>query len=352
MRLGFVVNPIAGAGGRLGLRGSDELSLTMNELGHAAARAARAMAGFCGSDVVTSAGMMGADVLRSAGVAARVVHQGAVPSQGADTIEAVLAMVAAGADIIIFVGGDGTARDLLAAKVAVPVLGVPAGVKMHSGVFATSPAAAAAILRNVVTAGRITSVEAEVIDRDCRNALCLFGLLRVPAAEGRQPAKAIARSDDDRELQGAIAIAAAELAPAPLLVIGPGATMLALKVKLGGSGTLLGVDVFAHGALAGTDVNEEKLWELCAYEAPRLVLGVIGGQGFLLGRGNQQISARIVRRAKLPPIVLASATKLAALPGGRMLVDSGDEQLDAQMTGHIAVRTGPRRSMMMRVVAA
>ncbi|WP_426169509.1 ATP-NAD kinase family protein [Sandarakinorhabdus sp. DWP1-3-1] len=353
MRLGFVVNPIAGTGGVLGLKGSDDLPAGMAAGGHAAARAARALAGLSvGGDVLTSAGAMGADVLQGAGLAAQVVHRGAARSAARDTTAAVAALAAAGADVIVFVGGDGTARDVMAAAVPVPVLGVPAGVKMHSAVFATSPAAARAMLADIAARASVAGVEAEVIDRDGDGAPRLFGMMQVPALAGRQPAKAMGRQDDDARLQAAIAATAAELATAPLLVVGPGATMLALKRALGAAGTLLGVDVFAGGAPVAADVDEATLWQLCAAAAPRLALGVIGGQGFLLGRGNQQISARVLARMPLPPVVLASAAKLAALPGGRLLVDSGDEALDARLAGHLAVRTGRRQTMMMRVCPA
>lgn len=353
MRLGFVVNPIAGLGGPLGLKGSDDLPAAVGATGHAAARAARALRGLgSAGTVMTSAGAMGADVLGAAGVAARVVHSGALQSRARDTTDAVRALAAAGCEVIVFVGGDGTARDVMAAAVPVPVLGVPAGVKMHSGVFATSPAAAAAMLADIAAQATLTCVDAEVIDRDGDGSPRLFGMMRVPAMPGRQPAKAMARQGDDARLHGAIAAAAAELATVPLLVVGPGATMLALKQALGAAGTLLGVDVFADGTLVAADVDEGSLWQLCADAAPRLALGVIGGQGFLLGRGNQQISARVLAQTLLPPVVLASAAKLAALPGGRLLVDAGDEATDARLAGHVAVRTGRRQTMMMRVTPA
>jgi predicted polyphosphate/ATP-dependent NAD kinase len=148
-----------------------------------------------------------------------------------------------------------------------------------------------------------------------------------------------------------------ELADCPLAVIGTGATMLAVKQALAGDGTLLGVDVFAHGKLIARDADERHLWQL-AQAAPepaaiRLLLGVVGGQGFLLGRGNQQISPRIVRSIGREAItVLASADKLAALEGGRLLADSGDEALDQHLSGPISVRTGPRRRMVMQLDAA
>jgi predicted polyphosphate/ATP-dependent NAD kinase len=222
---------------------------------------------------------------------------------------------------------------------------------MHSAVFATSPAAAAAILAGLPGAALARVSEAEVIDRDAHDNMQLFGRLPVLAAPPRQAAKA-AGPDADAALAAAVAAAAAELKTAPLCLIGPGLTMLALKQALGAQGTLLGVDVFADGRLLQADAMAEQLLVLTRDAAPRLVLGVVGGQGFLLGRGNQQLSPAVLDRVAWPPLVLASAAKLAALPGGRLLVESGDEMLDRRLAGHVAVRTGPRQTMMMRIDAA
>ena len=351
MRLGFLVNPNAGVGGPLALRGSDA---GLEPGNYAATRAIRALTSLSRDDIVlTCGGAMGEDVVQAAGLQARVVHRAVGRSRAADSIAAVAALVAEGVDLIAFAGGDGTARDVLAAAPTVPVLGIPAGVKMHSGVFATSPAAAAAMLADCARAPRIDSTEAELIDRDAHGVLHLYGMMRTVAGRRRQPAKAMGGADVGAQLAGAVAATATELAAEPLLVVGPGATMLALKAALSGGGTLLGVDVFAHGRLVARDADEATLWALTASSVPRLALGVIGGQGFLLGRGNRQISARVTARSGAAGlVVLASAAKLAALPGGRLLVDTGDPDLDACLAGHLAVRTGRRQSMLMRVDAA
>jgi predicted polyphosphate/ATP-dependent NAD kinase len=355
--LGFVVNPLAGAGGPLALKGSDGLTAAA-ATGWATARAARAIAGLAGRPVTlfTAAGAMGEDVARAAGLNATVVYRPAGESTGADTTAAVRACIAAGARLIVFVGGDGTARDVLAAAppgepLAVPVLGVPAGVKMHSAVFAPSPASAADSVAAVIGGLPGAVMAAEVMDRNAAGQLQLFGMLPVLAAPRRQAAKA-AGPDADAALVAAIAGAAARLRAAPLCLIGPGLTMLALKRALGAEGTLLGVDVFAHGRCVLADATEAQLLGLCREAPPLLVLGVVGGQGFLLGRGNRQLGPRVLEQVQWPPLVLASAAKLAALPGGRLLVDSGDELLDKQLAGHVAVRTGPRQTMMMRIDAA
>lgn len=350
MRLGFVVNPLAGAGGPLALKGSDGLGLNA-ATGWAAARAALALKGLAGVTLLTGGGAMGEDIARAAGFVPEIVHRATGASTGADTTACVAACVAAGAQLILFVGGDGTARDVLAARPEVPVLGVPAGVKMHSGLFATSPRAAAAMLGRVISGAAIDSVAAEVIDRDADGHIRLFGCLKTLAHPARQAAKA-ARADPDAALAGAIAEVAAIVRAAPLCLIGPGLTMHRLKTALGARGTLLGIDVFADGGLVIEDASQAQLLALTGDQVPLLVLGVVGGQGFLLGRGNQQLGPELLTRLAWPPVIIASAAKLAALPRPELLVDSGDAGLDARLAGHVQVRTGARQAMMMRIVAA
>lgn len=358
MRLGLIVNPLAGTGGPLARKGSDDIGAAAwpagDSPGHAERRAIRALAGLAGgtTPLLTSLGPMGARAARLAGIAAECVHSPGSPSGGADTVAAVAALEAAGADLILFAGGDGTARDVMAAAPRVPVLGIPAGVKMHSGVFAPSPAAAAATLRGLAAGRPLATTAAEVVDRDATGAPRLYGTLLVPAEAPRQPAKALAAAAPDAALAAAVARAARELADAELALVGPGMTMFALKTALAGKGSLLGIDVLAQGALVAADADEATLWDLVQHRTPRLLLGVIGGQGFLLGRGNQPLSPRVLARTLWPPTILASAAKLAALPGGRLLVDTGDEALDRRLAGHVAVHTGPRVTMMMRIDAA
>ena len=350
MRLGFIVNPLAGAGGPLALKGSDGLGLNA-AAGWAAARAALALKGLAGTGahLLTGSGAMGEAIAIAAGFAPTVVQKPKGDSTGADTTACVEACLAAGAQLIIFVGGDGTARDVLAARPDVPVLGVPAGVKMHSSVFATSPGAAAAMLGKAMCGPLIDIVDAEVIDRDADGSIRLHGTVRVLAHPARQAAKA-ARADADAALSGAIAEVKAMVAAAPLCLIGPGLTMHRLKIALAGRGTLLGVDVFAHGELLVEDAAQAQLLALPG--GALLVLGVVGGQGFLLGRGNQQLGPDVLAQVQWPPIIIASAAKLAALPRPALLVDTGDEALDARLAGFLQVRTGPRQAMMMRIDAA
>lgn len=360
MRLGLIVNPLAGIGGPLALKGSDgglaAEALARGGQAMAGLRAARALTGVPGLAILTASGAMGEAAARAAGHDVQIVHPAPAVSTSADTVAAARALCAAGIDLLVFAGGDGTARDLLGVTGSVPVLGIPAGVKMHSAVFATSPAAAAALLRGLAAGAALHRRDAEIIDRDADGVPVLHGVLPAPQDGRRQAAKAAGGASADAGLAAACRLLADELAACPLALVGCGTTMLAVKQALAGEGTLLGVDVFAHGRLVARDADEARLWALVSNARPgdvRLILGVIGGQGFLLGRGNQQISARIVRHIGRPALsVLAGADKLAGLAGGRLLLDSGDETLDQALAGPLPVTTAPRRRMMMQLVAA
>jgi predicted polyphosphate/ATP-dependent NAD kinase len=352
VRLGFLVNPVAGIGGPLALKGSDgadaRAAHARGVIGPAPLRSMRALAGLEPKQfaILTAAGAMGADAARAAGHAPQIVHAATAPSSGDDTIAAARALRDAGAQIIVFAGGDGTARDIMAAATGLPVLGIPAGVKMHSGVFAASPAAATAML--IAARDGVRTTPAEVIDRDADGQLRLHGLLAALAGPRRQSAKGLAAAADAL-LPGAIAEVAARLADEAFAIIGPGATMQAIKQALGGPATLLGVDVFSHGRCLAADVDEARLWQLLPAASPRLVLGVIGQQGFVLGRGNQIVSPRILGRIDRTRLTLvAGVSKLAAL-SGRLFVDTGDDGIDARLAGPMLVHTGRRRTMMMEI---
>jgi predicted polyphosphate/ATP-dependent NAD kinase len=358
VRLGLIVNPIAGIGGTLALKGSDgdhaARALAAGAEPTAAARATQALNALAGRDLVigTSAGAMGQDSVLAAGLTPDIVHQGAHPSGASDTAAAARALAAGPLDLLLFAGGDGTARDVLAAlgDAPVPVLGIPAGVKMLSAVFATSPRAAGAALAEWLERGLPRAGLADVLDRDPDGGIRLYGALPAPTARVLQGAKGARDGAPGANIQAAARALAAELRAEPLTIVGPGATMMLVKEALAGAGTLLGVDAYSHGRPLALDAPAATLRELARATPPHIVLGVIGGQGFLLGRGNQQLPAALAMPgARAGLHILAAQDKLAALTHGALLVDSGDPAIDAAFEGHVRVTTGVRTSMMMRV---
>lgn len=363
-RLGLIVNPVAGMGGAVGLKGTDgeryDEAVALGARPVATARAAITLTALArllpDLELVTCAGQMGEAAVHAAGLDAEIVWCGSGGrSSGRDTVDAARELERRGIDLLLFAGGDGTARDLLGAVNAdLPVLGIPAGVKMHSAVFAPGPAAAgdvtAAFLDGDCDAGDL--VDAEVMDREGEDASPrLYGTLRVPANPLWSPHPK-AGSGGSAMLDGACEQVARLAGDDCLTLIGPGATMQRIKERLGFPGTLLGVDAVRRGRLIEADVAEKRILELLDDSEGRIVVSIVGGQGFLFGRGNQQFSPAVIRRVgRARIVVVASMDKLAALNGRPLLVDTGDETLDGELAGFITVRTGARRSARYRVAA-
>jgi predicted polyphosphate/ATP-dependent NAD kinase len=365
--LGLIVNPIAGMGGKVGLKGTDGATLAAAlERGAepvAAGRALRALERLKpvrdGLRLVTWAGAMGGAVAERAGLTAEVIGgEAGTATSAADTREAAAAM--RDCALVLFAGGDGTARDVHDALGGeVPVLGIPTGVKMHSAVFATSPGAAGE-LASAWLAGEptIRLREAEVMDvdeaalREGRVSARLHGYARVPFARHLvQRAKAGSFVPDEAALDGLAGEVAAEMEPGRLYILGPGTTTRRVLERLGLRGTLLGVDAVRDRRLVGAALGEAGLLALLEGGGPAtIIVGVTGGQGFLFGRGNQAISAEVIRRVGRDSItVLAGAEKLAALDPCCLRVDTGDPEVDRLLAGFVRVRTAPGRASVMRV---
>jgi predicted polyphosphate/ATP-dependent NAD kinase len=371
-RLGLVVNPIAGMGGRVALKGTDgeralRLARERGAVPIAPQRAERALrrlaAGGPPLRVLAAPGTMGAELAATAGLEVETTAPAAEPGRDtrpADTRNAVAEMRERGVDLLLFAGGDGTARDIVDTIGAdLPLVGVPTGVKMHSGVFAATPdaagAAASAYLRHP---GPAALREAEIADvdedaaRDDRVAARLYGSALVP----RQPslmlgAKTPSTTSADAALDALCARLAATLPRGRLTLLGPGTTTGRVLSHLGLRGTLLGVDAVRDGELLGVDLDEEGILALLddAHDA-LLLSGVVGGQGSLFGRGNQQLSPRVLRRLGRDRIqVVAAADKLLHLSPPRLRVDTGDDALDAELCGYVRVHVGPGRTIVMKI---
>jgi predicted polyphosphate/ATP-dependent NAD kinase len=281
----------------------------------------------------------------------------------ADTEQAARDLLAAGCDLILFAGGDGTARNICnAVDSRVPVIGVPAGVKIHSAVYATTPAAAgdvAALYLYERPAG-VQLREGEVMDideeafRENRVSAHLHGYMTVPYARGlTQSAKAGGVAGEERALNDVATEVVAGMRPGALYVLGPGTTTRTVMERLGLPKTLLGVDAVRDGGLAGADLTEGELLALVATSPETyIVVTVIGGQGHIFGRGNQQISPAVIRRAGGGNvIVIATQTKLLSLEGRPLLVDTGDPALDEQLSGYVKVVTALGERTMYKVGA-
>ncbi|MGE0214249.1 ATP-NAD kinase family protein [Mycolicibacterium sp.] len=365
-RLGLIINPIAGMGGRVGLHGTDGESAS-EALARGAApvaelRAARTLTALRASvskgdiDVVAAGGRMGSAVLSELAIPHTVVHQVADTTSAADTRAAVEAMASHGVDLLLVVGGDGTMRDVAAVAPArrIATLGVPAGVKMHSSVFATSPEVAAEVTLQFLNARTPQRLHhGEVVDNDSGGPE-LFAVLQVPAAgTAIQSAKSVSRkTSDDSELLGLAREVVEEMEVDRLYLVGPGSTVDHLCTVLGLRGTLMGVDAIVNGSMVARDLNERQILDLVTeYDKITLIIGVVGGQGFLLGRGNQQLSARVMNLIGAEnTIVLAARTKLAGLDPAVLRIDVGDRSPHHPLRGYQRIRVARGESTVLRIV--
>lgn len=366
-RLGLIINPIAGLGGQAGLKGSDgadtvAVAHTLGIEPQAPRRTVEALETLLPLkgqfEIITCPKEMGEYEAREAGFDPLVIgriNSGKTSSQ--DTIQAAEAMLAAGVDLLTFAGGDGTARDIYSVVgTQIPVIGIPAGVKIHSGVYAVNPASAGKALLQFLQGKTKRLKEAEVMDideesfRQGRVVASLYGYMLIPEQNRYMQNTKAGSRPGSTDLSGLGREIADRMEADTLYIIGPGTTTQAVMEQLGQPNTLLGVDVVLNRELLAADVNEKQLYELMEGKAAKIIITVIGGQGHILGRGNQQISPRAIKKAGLDNLtVIAAAEKLIALHPAPLLVDTGDPQLDQQLNGYIRVITGPSDSIIMRV---
>jgi predicted polyphosphate/ATP-dependent NAD kinase len=374
LRLGLIVNPVAGLGGRVGLKGSDGLEIQQRaralgavpEAGRRAAQALQPLRPLQETlTLLTASGEMGADIAREAGFEPQIVGaNSAAATTAEDTRAAASQMQAAGVQLLLFAGGDGTARDIYeAVGTDIPTLGIPAGVKIHSAVFAVNPRSAGELAADFARGRGGGLREAEVVDLDEAAyragtvATCLHGYLRVPARRRlMQNQKAPSPASEAVAVQ-AIAVEVVDaMSLGCLYVLGPGTTTRAIAARLGVPKTLVGVDVVARtaagGELLAADVAERQLLALAEGRLARIVVTPIGGQGFLFGRGNQPIGPRLLRRVGRANVIVAgTVAKLNALGGRPLRVDTGDPAVDALLAGYVAIITGYRERVIYKVSA-
>jgi Uncharacterized conserved protein len=355
-RIGVVVNPIAGMGGRVGLKGTDgkvSEALDRGAEPRAPDRAVAALEAVRESDrdvtVLSYGGVMGEKQARAAGFDPGVVGSpdgGVGETSSGDTRAAVRAFVDRGVDLVLFAGGDGTAVDVAETIDELgddtPILGIPAGVKIYSAVFGVTPSAAGEV---AAAFERTERAEVNDIDEDDYREgevqTELRAVARVPVAEQRQSSKQLGGG----RVAGVAAGFAAEVEQGRTYVLGPGSTVGAVKEELGFEGTALGVDAWRDGEVLVRDAAESEILAALG-EQNTVVVSPIGGQGFIFGRGNQQLSPAVVRRSTVE--VVASRRKLDET--GVLRVDTGDRDLDESLRGWRRVRVGRAERRLVEVL--
>ncbi len=365
-KLGLLINPLAGLGGSVALKGSDGADTAAKALAlgaepKAQIRTLSALSVLQGLavDIVTYPAEMGEDTARMAGFNPTVLGSILTGKTTAeDTERAAQALCKAGVDLILFAGGDGTARNIChALPDQFPVLGIPAGVKIHSGVYAVTPKAAGEIVAMLIRGELVTLAEQEVrdIDEDAfrqgRVRAKYYGELLVPQEHRYlQNVKSGGKEVEELVLADIAADLIERMEPATRYIMGSGSTVKAVMDELGLPDTLLGVDLIEDHLLIANDCTASELLEKTAGRATKLVITIIGGQGHILGRGNQQLSPELIKQiGKENIIVIATKTKLASLQGRPLIVDSGDAELDRALAGVIAVITGYHDSVLYRI---
>ena len=350
IRIGFIINPIAGMGGKVGLKGTDGV---YEEAVHRGARPiAHERALLCMKEFQKQSSMnkeiewftcgtvMGEDVLGT--ISQKNVHIVYKPSgnrtQSEDTKEACKKFLDYAVDLIMFCGGDGTARDIVSiVESKIPILGIPSGVKMHSAVFGITPAASGMMLHKF-TKGALRSGQAEIMDLD--EELYRKGIWKVRLyATGKglieptyiQVGKQVFSEVSEDEVKDDLAEHISDEMkqnPDTLFLFGSGGTIEYITSKMGLESTLLGIDAVFKGKTIKKDVNEQQILTLLSkYDQVKVLLSPIGAQGFIIGRGNLQLSPQVLKKIGVENIiVLSTPSKILATP--LLRVDSGDASVD------------------------
>ncbi|HJM87188.1 MAG TPA: ATP-NAD kinase family protein [Candidatus Thalassarchaeaceae archaeon] len=371
--VGLLVNPDAGLGGRLGFKGSDgraEQARSEGAEDRSGPRMHQTLLRLIelGADKVqflTCEGRMG-DSWLPEGINNVSKITGAEPSNAQDTKNAVIKMVEGGIDALLYAGGDGTTRDIISTLQEIgrddlPLIGVPSGVKMHSGCFAATPQAAAEVL-HAWFRGDLLVANTEVMDLDEEAYLRgewkvrLYAEAMTPASpRWMQGAKQRIETSDESEIIEGIAEHIGEMMDEDdnlLIVWGSGGTLRRMAKHLGFEKTVLGIDVVQSSQIIAEDVNESDLLKLLSSHDGKslILLSPMGGQGFLIGRGNLQISPAVIRQVGIDGVLgIATPAKLLSLTTLR--IDSGERTLDNEFRNkkYLKVLQGYRTTRLIKV---
>jgi len=363
LKIGLIINPIAGIGGRVALKGSDSESVQQQALSLGAE--AEAENRTCQAlqplehlknkiEFFSVEGAMGSDLLRSLGFSQQICFtpEDQLHTSESDTQTAAKIFREKKVDLILFAGGDGTARNILQAVGDKQLcLGIPAGCKIYSGVFTVTPDNAGELIERLLNGELIDVQGSQVLDinedsyRAGKLSTKVFGEMLVPKNGGFVQAVKQSGKESEELVQQEIAAWVIEnLDSDTLYLIGSGSSCMLIKDELAINGSLLGVDVVMNDECLLKDGTEQQLLDIMEEytESPiKLIITIIGGQGILLGRGNHQICHKVIDKlGKDNLIVIASKGKIKTLEGKALGVDTGDLALNNKLSGYIPVITG------------
>lgn len=371
-KLGLIVNPIAGMGGRVALKGSNgketirkaiELGATPISPNRTVEALKRLIMIKDNIELITYPYDMGEEEARESGfhpIVIGSITKGETTSS--DTRKAAKEMAALKTDLLFFAGGDGTARDIYdAVGDTIPALGIPAGVKIHSAVYTINPLMAGELaamylqgFTSSVQEVEIMDIDEKVLREEDRVSAKLYGYLKIPYDRRmiQSPKQASFGGEHEAAMTQAIAERIVDdMEEDWLYIIGPGTTTRAIMERLGLKNTLLGVDVVEGKKTVANDINEDQLIRIIEGKKAKIIVTPIGGQGYIFGRGNQQISPEIIRRIGTNNIiVIATQSKISSLKLSPLLVDTGDEEVNQLLRGYRRVVTGYREETVCKVL--
>ena len=346
-------------GGKVALKGTDGAEVlsaarargAKPESGSKAERALRQLLPFRDQvQILTASGDMGQVLCEKLGLSYQVVYQAPEgETSPGDTVAAARAIAGAHVDLLLFAGGDGTARNIFeAVGDQVLVLGIPAGVKIQSAVFALNPEAAGGVAATIARGIPMSSSRREVVDLDedayrtGRVSAALYGTMLVPdQADQLQSMKQSGFSTEADQMSAISAYLEEHLEPGVTYAIGSGSSAKCISQRLGLPYELLGVDVIRDGKLLASDVTEEQLWEYAKGGNMRIIVSPIGGQGFVFGRGNHQFSARVLNSVGKDGIIIISPeAKILSIQSHTLRIDCGDPAVNEALQGYYSVLCG------------
>jgi predicted polyphosphate/ATP-dependent NAD kinase len=363
-KIGLIVNPIAGMGGSVGLKGTDgEIYKKAIELGAEPVTPKR-IESFLSNikqqeDLLflVAPGKMGENYLKPHNFNFEVVGNIAEKTTAEDTKGIVEEMLKKDIELLIFCGGDGTARDIYdIVDLKIPVIGIPSGVKMFSSIFAINPQAAYNLLESFLEGSELQENEVLDIDekafREDKLDSKLYGYLKVPKAkqfiQGGKKASGKKRSEAENKVEIAKSIMD-DMKEDAVYFLGPGTTVKSISNELNIPKSLLGIDAIYNKELLEKDINEAKILEILReYNNTKIVISPIGGQGFIFGRGNKQFTPEVIKKVgKENIIVVSTEAKLKEL--NCLRVDTGDIEADNILKGFIKVIVGHKEKELIEV---
>jgi len=364
-RIGLIVNPIAGMGGSVGLKGTDgviyQKAVKMGAKPITPGKVSELLTHIERKEeilMIVAPGKMGADIIKDKSIEFEIIGKISETTSAQDTKRIAKQMLNQGVDLLIFCGGDGTARDIYdAIGLEIPIIAVPGGVKMYSSIFSFNLKAAAQIIDGFLdnfseTEDReILDIDEELVRKDILKTT-LYGYLKVikfrNLIQAGKEGSNLGRTIEENKQEIAQWIIE-DMKEDTIYLLGPGTTVKTITDILMLPKTLLGVDAINNKKIVGSDLNEKSILELLEdFHEAEIILSPIGGQGFIFGRGNKQFTPNVIKKiGKKNLKIISTEDKIRSLDCLR--VDTGDSDFDMELKGLVKVIIGYKAQLVIQV---